>query len=138
VSDWNARVIDEFRSNNGRVGGPFEGAHLLLLTTIGARSGRARTVPLGFFTDGDQLLLLASKAGADAHPAWFHNVLAEARVRVEVGGPDGIDKFAAVASPVADEYRAQRLDEVRAFNPGFSDYQSGHGRPIPMVAIRRA
>jgi len=72
MSDWNTKIIEEFRANGGRVGGPFEGSELLLLTARGARTGTERTSPLGFLRDGDRLVIIASAAGAPNNPAWFH------------------------------------------------------------------
>lgn len=85
-NDFNQQIIEEFRANGGRVGGPFEGARLLLLTTIGARSGAAHTTPLGYLPDGgERILVIASAGGAPNHPDWFHNLVADPRVTVEDG-----------------------------------------------------
>jgi deazaflavin-dependent oxidoreductase (nitroreductase family) len=78
--DFNQQIIDEFRANGGQVGGPFEGARLLLLTTIGARSGAPHTTPLGYLPDGERSLVIASAGGAPNHPAWFHNLVANPHV----------------------------------------------------------
>ena len=84
--DFNRQIIEEFRANGGRVGGPFEGGRLLLLTTVGARSGAPHTTPLGYLPDsGGRVLVIASAAGAPKHPAWFHNLVAHPRVTVEAG-----------------------------------------------------
>ena len=84
--DFNVKLIEEFRTNAGRLGGPFEGWVLLLLTTTGARSGREHTTPLGFVEDGDRLLVVGSAGGSDRHPDWYRNVLAHPTVTVETGG----------------------------------------------------
>ena len=86
MDDFNKGVIDEFRANGGRVGGPFDGAPLLLLTSIGAKSGAARTTPLMYLPDGERIVIFASKAGAPTNPAWYHNLLANPSATVEVGG----------------------------------------------------
>ncbi|NED57503.1 nitroreductase family deazaflavin-dependent oxidoreductase, partial [Micromonospora aurantiaca] len=85
MSDWNRQVIEEFRANGGRVGGRFEGADLLLLTSTGRKSGARHTTPLGSMADGDRLLVFASNAGGPNHPAWYHNIRADPRVTVEAG-----------------------------------------------------
>ena len=80
MSSFNDRIIEEFRANGGKVGGPFEGAQMVLLTTTGAKSGQQRTTPLVYTSDGSRLIIIASAAGADKHPAWFHNLVANPRV----------------------------------------------------------
>src|SRR5690606_41223614 len=97
MNDFNQKVIEEFRANAGKVGGPFEGADLLLLTTTGAKSGRRVTTPVMYLEDGGRLVGIASKAGADHHPAWFQNLRANPQATVEAG----TDTFQARA-PVAD------------------------------------
>ena len=133
INDFNARVIDEFRANDGKVGGPFEGAALLLLTTTGARSGERRTSPVVYSTDGDRLVIVASKAGAPNNPAWFHNLIANPTVTVEVG----TDAFEATAA-VTDEAERRRLfDAQAAMMPGFKEYEQKTSRVIPVVTLRR-
>ncbi len=85
ASDFNRAIIAEFRSNGGRVGGPFEGAPLLLLTSTGAKSGAQRTTPVVYLPDGERMVIFASKAGAPTHPGWYHNLLAHPAASVEVG-----------------------------------------------------
>ena len=85
MSDWNRQIIEEFRSNGGKVGGSFAGAPLLLLTTTGARSGIARTTPVMYLPDGERLIIFASKAGASTNPDWYHNLVAHPEATVEVG-----------------------------------------------------
>src|SRR3970040_1386674 len=93
VHDWNNQIINEFRANEGRVGGPFKGAPILLLHHTGAKSGKARVNPLMYLADGDRLLVFASKGGAPTHPDWFHNLRANPAATVEVG----TDKFVVEA-----------------------------------------
>jgi len=132
MSDGNAAIIAEFRANGGKVGGPFEGADLLLLTTTGAKSGAARTSPLGYLRDGDRLLLAASAAGAPTNPDWFHNVRAHPEVTVELG----VDTFPATASVPSGTERDVLWDKVTAALPGYAEYQKGTDRVIPVVVLK--
>ncbi|MEN3537520.1 nitroreductase family deazaflavin-dependent oxidoreductase [Microbispora sp. ZYX-F-249] len=130
---FNQSVIDEFRANGGKVGGPFEGGDLLLLTTVGARSGREHTVPLGYVRDGDALLVVASAGGAPRNPAWYHNLLAHPAVRVEVGE----EVFDAVAVPAEGERRERLFEHVVRVAPGYADYRARTARAIPVVVLER-
>ena len=85
AADFNARIIDEFRANEGRVGPPFQGTPLLLLHHTGARSGAAYVSPLAYLRDGDRYVVFGSKGGAPTHPAWYHNLKAHPDIEVEVG-----------------------------------------------------
>jgi deazaflavin-dependent oxidoreductase (nitroreductase family) len=108
-ASFHHRVIEEFRANGGKVGGPFEGSDLLLLTTTGAKSGRPHTVPLGHVPDEDgRLLLTASNLGSPHHPAWYHNVLAHPAVEVEVG----TTSFGAVAVPAEGAHRDRLFERI--------------------------
>lgn len=138
MSDFNEQVIEEFRANGGRVGGMFEGASLLLLTTTGARSGRPRTNPAVYARDGARLLVFASNAGGPRHPAWFHNLRADAHVTVELGTPEGtVERFAARAVVTEGEERDRLYAEQSARDPAFAAYQAGTDRVIPVVALHR-
>ncbi|MFE1825744.1 nitroreductase/quinone reductase family protein [Streptomyces yangpuensis] len=130
---FNENVIAEFRANAGKVGGPFEGAELLLLTTTGARSGTPHTVPLGFLRDGGTPLVVASAAGADRHPAWYHNLLARPLVQVETG----TEEYEAVAVPAAGARRDELFAQVVRAEPGYGEYQERTARVIPVVALQR-
>lgn len=134
AENWNSKIIDEFRANGGKVGGPFEGAPLLLLHTMGARSGQERVNPMMYRTDGDRLVVFASKAGAHTNPDWFHNLRANPSVRVEVG-TETRNMVARVAD--ADErdrfWKAQKRDW-----PGFADYETKTERQIPVVVLEPA
>ncbi|MFG2013744.1 nitroreductase/quinone reductase family protein [Actinomadura geliboluensis] len=133
MSDWNRQVIEEFRGNGGRVGGPFEGADLLLLTSTGRKTGEPRTTPLGYMADGDRLLVFASNAGQPHDPAWYHNVRADPRVTVEVG----TETFEGVALPVEGEER-DRLYALQGERvPAYAEYQRQTSRVIPVVAVHR-
>ena len=86
MSDFNTEIIEEFRSSGGKVGGPFAGAPILLLTTTGAKTGKQRTNPLAYLPDGDRVIVFASKAGAPTNPDWYHNLLAHPDVTIEIDG----------------------------------------------------
>ncbi|RCG31685.1 nitroreductase family deazaflavin-dependent oxidoreductase [Sphaerisporangium album] len=131
--DYNARIIEEFRANGGKLGGPFEGAPILLLTTTGARTGKARTSPVLYGRDGGRLLIFASNGGRPAHPAWYHNLLANPKVTVEVGG----DLFTALAVPLAGEERDRLFSRQAEIMPNFGVYQAATSRTIPVVALDR-
>ncbi|CUM43365.1 nitroreductase family deazaflavin-dependent oxidoreductase [Streptomyces gardneri] len=138
MPDFNQQVIEEFRANGGRVGGMFEGAALLLLTTTGARSGRPHTNPAVYVRDGARLLVFASNAGGPRHPAWFHNLSADPHVTVELGTPAGtVERFVATAVVTEGEERDRLYAEQAARDPGFAAYQAGTERIIPVVALHR-
>jgi deazaflavin-dependent oxidoreductase (nitroreductase family) len=133
MSDWNTAIIEEFRANGGKVGGRFAGGDLLLLTTRGARSGNSHTTPLAYLEDGDRMVVTASAAGAPRNPAWFHNLLANPKVRVEVG----TDVVEAVASVPDRAERDALWAKVTEAMPGFADYQKKTDRVIPVVVLTR-
>jgi deazaflavin-dependent oxidoreductase (nitroreductase family) len=137
MSEWNDKVIKEFRDNNGVVGGGFAGAHLLLLTTVGAKSGEKRTSPMMYFPNGDTRIVVASKAGADNNPHWYHNLIKDASVHVEASIDGGIEEYDAVASPMPENLRAAKFAEIGASNPGFAEYQMKTERKIPLVVLNR-
>jgi len=124
---WNDRIIDEFRANEGRVGGPFEGAPLLLLHHIGAKSGTERVTPMMYQAVGDDLAVFASKAGADTDPDWYRNLLAHPDVEAEVG--TGTVALRARDLP-ADE-RAPIWEKQKQDYPGFAGYEEKTSRTIP-------
>ena len=132
-NDWNQAVIAEFRANGGKVGGQFEGAPLLLLTTTGARTGRRLTSPLLYNTEGDRLLIFASKGGAPTNPAWYHNLVANPRVTLEVGR----ETFDATATILQGEERDRLFARHAAQYPGFAEYQANTTRRIPVIALER-
>lgn len=130
---WNQRIIEEFRANEGEIGGQFEGAPLLLLHTTGARTGLDRTNPMMFLSEQGRIFVFASKAGADTNPDWFHNLLANPRVEVEMGP----DNFAADAKPITGSER-DRIYAIQAERyPGFAEYQANTTRVIPVVELVR-
>ncbi len=133
MSDWNKQIIEEFRSNGGKVGGAFEGAPLLLLTTTGARSGIARTTPVMYLPDGERLVIFASKAGASTNPDWYHNLIGHPKATVEVGN----ETFEVAAVEVMGEERDQLYARQAALYPGFAAYEAKTTRRIPVIALRR-
>ncbi|MEU7294867.1 nitroreductase/quinone reductase family protein [Streptomyces exfoliatus] len=138
MPDFNQQVIEEFRANGGRVGGMFEGAALLLLTTTGARSGRAHTNPAVYVRDGARLLVFASNAGGPKHPAWFHNLSADPYVTVELGTAEGtVERFGATAVVTEGQERDRLYAEQADRDPGFAAYQAATDRTIPVVALHR-
>jgi deazaflavin-dependent oxidoreductase (nitroreductase family) len=133
MSDWNDKVIAEFRANQGRVGGQFEGAPLLLLHSTGAKSGQERVNPMMYQAVGDGFAVFASKAGADTNPDWYHNLRAHPQARIEVG-TETIDVTARVLDP---EERAPIWEEQKTRYPGFADYERKTDRVIPVVMLER-
>lgn len=132
-NDFNQQVIDEFRANGGRVGGPFEGARLILLTTTGARSGAPHTTPVGYLPDGvERILVIASAAGAPRHPAWYHNLRHNPRVTVETG----IFTYDADAVILRGTERDDAFARAVESDPGWAEYQARTSRTIPVVALR--
>ncbi|MFG2287790.1 nitroreductase/quinone reductase family protein [Streptomyces sp. NPDC048595] len=131
--DFNQQIIEEFRANGGRVGGPFEGGRLLLLTTTGARSGAPHTTPLGYLPDGgERVLVIASAGGAPKHPAWYHNLVAHPRVTVEAG----VFTYEAEAIVLEGAERDRAFARAAATDPGWSDYQERADRVLPVVALQ--
>ncbi|MGI5290798.1 nitroreductase/quinone reductase family protein [Nonomuraea polychroma] len=129
--DFNQQIIDEFRANKGQVGGPFEGARLLLLTTVGAKTGARHTTPLGYLPDGDRILVIASAGGSPAHPAWYHNLRANPQVTVE----DGVFTYQAKAVVLEGEERDRLFARAVEADPGWAAYETRSGRVLPVVAL---
>jgi deazaflavin-dependent oxidoreductase (nitroreductase family) len=133
MSDYNSGIIQEFRQNKGKVGGPFAHQNLLLLTVRGAKTGTLYTHPVAYTTDGDHLVIVASKGGAPTNPAWYHNLLAHPDITVEVGG----DSFKARATPATGEERERLFNQHAAQYPQFNDYKTKTTREIPVVVLER-
>ncbi len=133
MSDFNEGIIREFRANGGKVGGGFEGAPLLLLHTTGAKSGKERVAPMMYLQDGERVLVFASKAGAPDNPDWYHNILAEPRVSVEMG----TESYDARAEVVTGDERDRLFARQAQLYPGFAEYQEKTDRVIPVVALER-
>ncbi|MEV7346068.1 nitroreductase/quinone reductase family protein [Streptomyces sp. NPDC093544] len=129
---FNQSVIEEFRANHGQVGGFFEGARLLLLTTTGARTGTPHTTPVGYYPDGgERVLVIASAGGAPEHPDWFRNLLANPRVTVE----DGVFTYEANAVVLERAERDRAFARAVEADPGWAEYQAKTDRVIPVVAL---
>jgi deazaflavin-dependent oxidoreductase (nitroreductase family) len=133
MNEFNQKIVDEFRANGGKVGEPFEGAPMILITHKGAKSGKERTNPLVYTRDGDRYVIIASKAGAPTSPDWYHNVVANPEVTVEVG----TEKFRARAEVVTGEERKRLYDAQAAAMPNFREYQEKTTREIPVVVLHR-
>jgi deazaflavin-dependent oxidoreductase (nitroreductase family) len=133
VRDFNSTVIDEFRANHGKVTGIFENSPLLLLTTTGAKSGKQHTTPVVYTTDGDRLVVIASKGGAPNNPAWYHNLVANPTVTIELPN----ERFEARAVVTSGEERQRLFDAQAALMPNFNDYAQKTTRQIPVVALER-
>jgi deazaflavin-dependent oxidoreductase (nitroreductase family) len=132
INAFNTSIIDEFRSNDGKVGGQFEGANLLLLHTTGAKSGQPRISPLAYFRVDGKLIIIGSFAGAPVSPAWVHNLRANPAARVEIG----TDAFDVTAHELPRAERDALFDKVAAAAPGFAEYQSKTRRVIPLFELR--
>ena len=132
--DFNTQVIAEFRANGGRVGGPFEGATLLLLHNTGARSGTAHVTPLVYMADEGRYVIFASKAGAPENPAWYHNLKAHPDVEIELG-TDTID---VIASEATGDERDRLWTTMAAFAPQFAEYEAKTERVIPVIVLTPA
>ena len=132
--DYNARIINEFRANEGRVGAPFEGSTLLLLHHVGAKSGKDRINPLVYNRDGDRYVIFASKAGAPTNPDWYHNLKAHPDVTIEVG----TDTIEVHAEEATGEERDRLFQAQTERSPQFAEYQSKTERVIPVIVLTPA
>jgi deazaflavin-dependent oxidoreductase (nitroreductase family) len=130
-ADFNAQIIEEFRANEGRVGGMFEKMPLLLLHHTGAKSGASYVNPLAYLRDGDRYAIFASKGGAPQNPAWYHNLKAHPDVSIEVG-TDTIDVRASEAE-TEERNRLYAAQEQRS--DAFTEYQEKAGRTIPVIVL---
>jgi deazaflavin-dependent oxidoreductase (nitroreductase family) len=131
MSDWNAGIIEEFRANDGKVGGMFEDAPLLILHTTGAKSGLPREMPLMYLDYNDRLFVFASKAGAHSHPDWYYNAKTNPTVTIEIG-TDRVDKTAVEVNPAdRDVIYAEQASRF----PRFAEYAAGTGRVIPVIEL---
>jgi len=134
IGDFNQKIIDEFRANGGKVGGPFEGASLLLLHHKGAKSGKERVNPVAYQSLGDDMAVFGSKAGGPTNPDWYHNLLAHPKTTVEVG----TDTIAVTARVAEGDERTKIWERQKKDNPGFADYEKATTRQIPVVILERA
>jgi len=137
INAFNKSIADEFRANGGKVGGQFENADLLLLTTTGAKSRQPRVSPLAYFRIDGKLIIIGSFAGAPVNPAWVHNLRANPQAHVEVGLESGIDAFDVSARELPPAEREELFPKVTAVAPGFAEYQSKTSRVIPLFELAR-
>jgi deazaflavin-dependent oxidoreductase (nitroreductase family) len=131
MQDWNRKIIEEFRGNQGRVGGGFEGAPLLILHTVGAKTGAERLHPMMYLDLDGHRYVFASKAGADTNPDWYRNLTAHPEVTVEVGA----DTEPATAAEITGAERDRIYAEQARRYPGFAEYQAKTSRVIPVVEL---
>jgi deazaflavin-dependent oxidoreductase (nitroreductase family) len=134
IKAFNQAIAEEFRSNDGKVGGQFKDADLLLLTTTGAKSGQPRLSPLAYFRVDGKLLIIGSFAGADVNPAWVHNLRANPAAHVEVGG----DSSDVIARELPSDERDDLYGRITAAAPGFAEYQAKTTRVIPVFELQPA
>ena len=135
MANWNDKIIEEFRANDGKVSGPFEGAPLLLLHSVGAKTGATRVHPMMYQTvDDDSIAVFASKGGAPTNPGWYHNLVANPRTTVEIGS-ETVEVVARVAE--GDE-RERIWTKQKAAYSGFADYEQRTNRTIPVIILERA
>ena len=131
-NDFNSNVVDEFRANGGKVGGYFEGRPMMILTTIGAKSGQPRVHPL-VYTNSDAYVIIASKGGGPTNPDWYHNLLANPVATVEVGS----EAFQVRARLTEGTERRRLYDAQAAIMPGFAEYETKTTREIPLFVLER-
>jgi deazaflavin-dependent oxidoreductase (nitroreductase family) len=132
MADFNTGIIKEFRANEGKVGGPFEGAPVLLLHHTGAKSGTERVNPLVYQPlDGGRYAIFGSKGGADTNPDWFHNLVAHPRTTIEVG----TDTVAVVSRVAEGPERETIWSAQKVAAPGFAEYESNTTRQIPVIVL---
>lgn len=132
-NDRNQSIIEEFRANGGKVGGPFAGRTLLLLHTLGAKSQQPRLNPVACVVDGERLVIIASKAGAPTNPDWYYNLVANPTVTVEVG----TETFQARAAVTEEPERTRLFAKMVEVMPGFADYERKTTRRIPVIVLTR-
>ena len=134
MASFNDELVADYRAHGGVTTGPFVGRQVLLLTTAGAKTGVERTKPLVYTTDGEHIVVVASKGGAPTNPAWFHNLRAHPVVTVELGP----ERFSARADVAAPESERRRLYDAHArVHPAFLDYEKKTTRRIPVIALQR-
>src|SRR2546423_15275441 len=130
-AEFNARIIEEFRANEGVVGGMFEGVPLLLLHHTGAKSGKTRINPLAYQSDAGRYVVFASKGGAPTNPDWYHNLRANPNVTIEVG----TDQVPVRATVTEGDERERLWEAVKKALPGFADYENKSPRTIPVIVL---
>jgi deazaflavin-dependent oxidoreductase (nitroreductase family) len=133
ASDHNARIIEEFRANDGVVGGAFAATPLLLLHHTGARSGEARISPVACLRDDDRFVIFASKGGAPVNPGWYYNLKAHADVTIEFG----TDSIPVTAAEATGEERERLFNAQVQRAPQFGEYAANTDRTIPVMVLTR-
>jgi len=133
LREFNEGVIKEFRANKGKVGGQMAGIPLLLVTMKGAKTGRTLTAPLAYSTDGNRFVVIASKAGAPNNPAWYHNLIANPVVTIELGS----ERFEAKVTEATGAERDRLYNQQAAQLPIFAEYQKKTSRRIPVLILER-
>jgi deazaflavin-dependent oxidoreductase (nitroreductase family) len=136
MPNWSDATIIEFHAKAGKGVGPF-GDHLILLTTVGARSGNERTSPVMYHRDGERYIVVASKGGAPDNPGWYNNLKANPVARVEVGTATGTETFEVTAREAEGEERDRMYAERVAIAPGFGEYERQTSRRIPVMILER-
>jgi deazaflavin-dependent oxidoreductase (nitroreductase family) len=131
AEERNQKIVDEFRANEGKVGGRFEGRTLLLLHNIGAKSGKERINPVAYVKDESRFVVIASKGGAPTHPDWYYNLVAHPDVTIEVG----TETFKVHASVAEESERLRLYDKMVEMMPGFDDYRKKTTRKIPVIVL---
>jgi deazaflavin-dependent oxidoreductase (nitroreductase family) len=133
ANDLNQPVIDEFRANGGKVGGPFEGVPLVLVHHTGAKSGVERVNPLAYQRLGaDSVAVFASKGGAPTNPDWFHNLVANPNASIEIG----TERYDVAARVATGEERERIWEAQKKAFPNFAEYETtSGGREIPVVVL---
>jgi deazaflavin-dependent oxidoreductase (nitroreductase family) len=136
ATDPNQQVVEQFRANGGKVGGPFEGFPMVLLHHTGARTGIERVTPLGYQRlDDDSVAIFASKGGATTNPDWYHNLVANPNARIEIG----TEEYDVTARVTTDEERQRIWDAQKQAFPNFAEYETtSGGRKIPVVVLTKA
>ncbi len=132
IKAFNEAIAGEFHANDGKVGGQFEGADLLLLTTTGAKSGQPRISPLAYFRIDGKLVIVGSFAGAELNPAWVHNLRANPAARVEIGN----ESSDVTARELPSGERDELWGKLTAAAPGFAEYQTKTTRVIPVFELQ--
>ena len=137
LNAFNKNIVDEFRANDGKVGGQFANANLLLLTTTGAKSGHRRLSPLAYFRIDGKLIIIGSFHGAPVSPAWVHNLRANPLAHIEVGAPQGVQAFDVTARELPSEERDALYPKVATAAPAFAKSQAKTSRVIPLFELHR-
>lgn len=134
LDDFNRSIVEEFRANGGKVGGPFEGGTLLLLHTTGAKSGKSRLSPLAYLMIDGKMIIVGSYAGAPKHPAWVHNLRANPKAYIEIG----TEAYDVAVRELPENERNATYPKLIELAPVFAEYQAKTTRPIPLFELTRA